>query len=115
MEPLEYIRMYLDLNESMNRSNPYSHAGVLKRTSKGSKSGHIRSNDVFGLFNLPEIGKPFIILARPFDESISENEGFRTVISSLVVKINQKSYNQVLFETENSCYKLDVTEVSQLH
>jgi hypothetical protein len=74
--------------------------GVLTKGS--STNRNLRTKTIEGFFaQLPEVGKPFIMLAEPLDEK----KDFRYVRTSIVLHV-ERAGEGYKFETFNSMYTL---------
>lgn len=80
--------------------------GTLRREEVSSSSGIVRSSEVFGRFQLPEIGKRFSMVAKPFDKSLPKEKAVRMVSTSIVKRIEEDDNGVIHFWTENSKYTL---------
>ncbi|MFA5583032.1 MAG: hypothetical protein WDA09_02365 [Bacteriovoracaceae bacterium] len=80
--------------------------GTLKREEVSSSSGTVRSNEVFGRFQLPKVGKRFSMVAEPFDKNFSKEEAVRMVSTSVVKRVERDQDGVINFWTENSKYLL---------
>lgn len=83
--------------------------GTLKREEKSEASGHVRSSEIFGRFQLPEVGKRFNMVAEPFDQSLDHTRAQRIVSTSTVTRVEQTNDKVVYFWTQNSKYSLSLT------
>lgn len=82
--------------------------GTLCREEVSPDSGPIRSSEVFGRFQLPEVGKRFTLVAEPFDKTLPLNGAFRVVSTSVVKRVEQEKGSYIYFWTENSKYALSL-------
>jgi len=80
--------------------------GTLKREGLSSSSGIVRSSEVFGRFQLPEVGKRFSMVAEPFDKGLPKEQAVRMVSTSVVKRVEQDKDGLIHFWTENSKYSL---------
>ena len=86
--------------------------GTLRREDVSSSSGTVRSPEVFGRFQLPEVGKRFSMVAEPFDKSLPKEEAMRMVSTSVVQIVEQDEDGAIHFWTENSKYSLSLKKKS---
>jgi hypothetical protein len=105
-------KLHEQLDTILLRSDEDSHIqylgykGYLERLKKSDASGHIRSTQVFGRFQLPEIGKPFGLITEALDETLDPSRSMRVVSTSIVQKVSQEADGTIVFFTENSTYLL---------
>lgn len=83
-------------------------SGILRREDKSENSGNIRSKEVFGRFQLPEVGKIFNLVAEPFDKNLSTDQTTRVVSTSKVIKVEKDENDIIHFWTLNSKYSLEI-------
>lgn len=88
-------------------------SGVLRREDVSEKSGHIRSKEVFGRFQLPQVGKVFNLIAEPFDKSLSIDTSVRIVNTSEVTKVVMLDNGLIHFWTMNSMYSLKIVPTAE--
>lgn len=80
--------------------------GTLKRSQMTSLSGIVRSSEIFGRYQLPEVGKRFSMVAEPFDKSLPKEEAVRLISTSVVKRVERDQDGVIHFWTENSEYIL---------
>lgn len=109
-------REFKEVNKSMYfpqipglNDDPSKYRGVFSNQSVDHNS--LRTNSVEGEFtSLPKIGRPFNIIG----ESLTLGGSMRLITTSLVTKIDQHLPGQaIVFQTENSRYRLDYSEIEE--
>ena len=70
-----------------------------------SANNNLRTNVIYGEYDIPPIvGRMFIMTAEPLDPTKS----YRKVTTSPVTKIQVINDTEIVFNTQNSVYKLEV-------